>query len=78
MGKEEIKGQAVVKGRLNVTLSKCHNSKPKNPVKLNPVLKSEIALTVTQVCFHSHRQLNFVLYGGLVQHPQILKCINFI
>lgn len=33
---------------------------------------------VRQVCFHSHRQLNFVLDGGLVQHPQILNLGVFI
>lgn len=73
LGKEEIKRQTIVRGRQNDTPPKCRNSKPKNSVKLNPVLKSKMALMVRQVCFHSHRQLNFILDGGLVQHPQIIK-----
>lgn len=72
LGKEEIKGQVIVRGGQNDTLSKCHNSKPEHSVKLNSVLKSEMAFVVRQVYSHSHRQLNFILDGGLVQHPQIL------
>lgn len=50
-----------------------------NSAKLNPALKSKMALMVkTDICFHSHTRLSFILDHGLVQHPQILSLSVFI